>query len=60
MLLSVTKEIRIGKNVVKLYSLDGGKTWFSRPTDFRAFKERRRCDEKISRLLVATNVAEKL
>ena len=41
MLLLSTKEITIGNTVVKLYSIDGGKIWFSRPRDLQMFKQRR-------------------
>jgi len=46
MLLVTIKSIAIGDHVVKLYSLDGGKLWFSSPRDLRQFKLRKRKDEE--------------
>jgi hypothetical protein len=46
MLLVTTKEVAIGANVVRLYSIDSGKTWISRPRDLQLFKLRRRQDEE--------------
>jgi hypothetical protein len=46
MLLVTTKEVAIGTNVVRLYSIDSGKTWTSRPRDLQLFKLRRRQDEE--------------
>ena len=46
MLLVTTKEVAIGTKVIRLYSIDSGKTWTSRPRDLQLFKLRRRQDEK--------------
>ena len=58
MLLLSTKQITIGNGVVKLYSLDGGKLWFSRARDLRLFKERLRHDVKIAQKLVYTHMKD--
>ena len=46
MLLVTTKEVAIGTNVVRLYSIDSGKTWTSRPRDLQLFKLRCKQDEE--------------
>jgi hypothetical protein len=56
MLLLSTKEITIGNSVVKLYSIDGGKIWFSRPRDLQLFKQRRSHHVKIVKKLVSAHV----
>ena len=58
MLLLSTKQVTIDNRVVKLYSIDGGKIWFTRPSDFRVFKERRRHDAKIAKKLVCAHVKD--
>ena len=58
MLLLSTKQITIGNGVVKLYSIDGGKLWFSRARDLRLFKQRLRHEVKIVQKLVSTHVKD--
>jgi hypothetical protein len=41
MLILRKKEILIDGEVVRLYSVDGGRTWVSDPSDFKAFQQRR-------------------
>ncbi len=40
MLILREKEIRIHNQAMKLYSLDAGRTWFSKAADLRRFKQR--------------------
>ena len=47
MLLLETKLVPIGETAVKLYSVNGGKLWVSRPADVRVFKLRQRHHEKL-------------
>jgi hypothetical protein len=56
MLLVVTKEVAIGDSVVKLYSIDSGKTWISRPADLQLFKHRRRENQRILQRMIALHV----
>ena len=58
MLLLSTKQITIDNGVVTLYSIDGGKLWFSRARDLRLFKQRLRHDVKIAQKLVRTHLKE--
>jgi hypothetical protein len=41
MLILRKKEILIDGKVVRLYSVDGGRTWASDPSDLEAFQQRR-------------------
>ena len=41
MLILRKKEILTDGEVVRLYSVDGGRTWVSDRSDFKAFQERR-------------------
>ena len=41
MLILQKKEILIDGQVVRLYSVDGGRTWVSHPSDLKAFQQRR-------------------
>ena len=50
------KPCTIGNSVVKLYSIDGGKIWFSRPSDLQLFKQRRNHHVKIVKKLVCVHV----
>ena len=56
----LVKEVAIGRSMVKLYSIDSGKTWISRPRDLRLFKLRRRQDEKKLKELVSARVPNDL
>jgi hypothetical protein len=49
MLLLETKSVAFGATIVKLYSLDGGKLWFTRASDVKQFKRRRHQDEETLR-----------
>jgi len=51
------KTVVIKDNVVKLYSRDGGKIWFTRAEDFRLFKERRRQNERAAKIMVLAHEA---
>ena len=47
MLLLETKVVAIGESRVKVYSVDGGRLWFTRARDVKQFKRRRHQDEEI-------------
>jgi hypothetical protein len=60
MLLLSTKHVAIGDRVVKVYSIDGGKIWFSRPRDLQLFKKRRSHYVKMVKKLVRDHVPDNL
>jgi hypothetical protein len=47
MLLLETKFVAVGESRVKVYSVDGGKLWFTRAVDVKQFKRRRHQDKEI-------------
>ena len=60
MLLVKVKAVVIGDKIIKLYSLDGGRLWFSRPSDYRFFKLRQREEKKSVRKMISAWVADSL
>lgn len=47
MLYLRTKTVLIDGRAIKLYSLDGGRLWFSRPHDVIEFRQRVRHDKAV-------------
>jgi len=52
--------VAIGERIITLYSIDGGKTWTSRPKDLQLFRLRRRQDERKIKELVFTYIPNDL
>jgi hypothetical protein len=48
-LITQTKVINLHEQSVKVFSIDNGKLWVSRPSDLKEFKSRRTQDNAICR-----------
>jgi hypothetical protein len=55
-LLARTKIVIIDNHPVRLFSLDGGKLWFSDPRSYREFKRRIALEKRTCQSMIAAHV----